>query len=68
MRLNTLVNNDAHIEELNEAGPRKSKVEKDAIFRPLGIKQEEFTPDYIEALEDIRDRRPDLWHKIKNGL
>lgn len=66
MRLNTLTQSDAHAEQLNEAP--KVKGEKEQIFRPLGISEEEFTPEYVKELEDIRDRRPELWHKIKNGL
>lgn len=65
MRLNTLTNSDAHAEQLNEAP--KSTAKKEPIFRPLGISEEEFTPEYIKELEDIRDRRPELWHKIKHG-
>lgn len=38
------------------------------IKKPFGIKDEEYTDEYIEDLKDVRDRRPDLYKKIMAGL
>jgi len=39
----------------------------DDIERPIGISKEDWTPEFIEHLKDIRSRNPKLYHKIKKG-
>lgn len=53
---------------LGEASPRNSISSLPPIKKPFGIKDEEYTEDYIERLKDVRDRRPDLYKKIMAGL
>ena len=66
MRLSTLTDSDFNNELLTEA-PRKSVVDE-PIKQPYGISDEEFTLDYQARLKDYQKRRPDLYHKIVNGL
>lgn len=53
---------------LGEASPRNVTSSLPPIQKPFGIKDEEYTDDYIERLTDVRDRRPDLYKKIMAGL
>lgn len=35
------------------------------IERPIGISKEEWTPEFIAHVKDIKARNPKLYHKIK---
>jgi hypothetical protein len=65
MKLSTVTNKD-NIELRESEKPALSA--DDIITRPLGIKEDEWTPDYIEHLRHIREHSPKLYHKIQHGL
>jgi len=65
MKLNALT--EKEIPELLSEGPRKTTIDE-PIRRPLGISEEDFTAEYQDRLKDYQKRRPELYHKIVNGL
>jgi hypothetical protein len=38
------------------------------IVKPIGIRPEEFTEEYIEHLKEIREDDPETFYKIMHGL
>lgn len=37
------------------------------VQRPIGISEEDFTPEFAQHLQDIKKRKPDLYKKIVQG-